>query len=73
MSQDIESEDPMKEIDEAAKAFDLSKLMRLTGLPADVITGQRVMSRKERRTWYHENRRRLKLPSWDKLDTLIKK
>jgi ssDNA-binding replication factor A large subunit len=73
MSQDEPTEDPLKEIDEAAKNFDLSKLMRLTGLPADVITGQRVMSRKERRTWYHENRRRLRLPKWDKLDTLIKK
>lgn len=71
MSQD--SDDPMKEIDEAAKAFDLEKLIRLTGLPADVITGVRTMTRKERRAWYHENRRRLRLPKWDKLDTLIKK
>ncbi len=64
------SEEIHKEIDEAMAKKDLSKLMRLTNLPADVITGQRVMSRKERRQWYRDNKVRLKLPTWDQLHTL---
>jgi hypothetical protein len=67
------SDDIHKEIDKAANEFDLPKLMMLTGLPADVITGQRVMPRKERRAWYRMNKKRLNLPEWGKLDTLLKK
>lgn len=59
-----------KEIDEAAKTFNLPELVRLTNLPEDVITGNLVMGRKERRQWYYENRKRLNLPSWGKLETL---
>lgn len=65
------SDDIHKEIDAAMHTKDLSKLMALTNLPADVITGQRVMSRKERRQWYRDNRVRLKLPAWGKLETLM--
>ncbi len=67
------SEEIHKEIDEAAAKMDLPKLMRLTGLPPDVITGERVMSRKERREWYRKNKVRLKLPAWDQLHTLTEK
>jgi len=28
------------------------------------------MTRKERRKWYRENRKKLGLPSWDKLQTI---
>ncbi len=63
-----------EEIKEAIKVAhekkDLSELQRLTGFPIDVIVGKRVMTRKERRSWYHENRRRLNLPAWDKLGEL---
>ncbi len=64
------SDDIHKEIGEAYTGKDLTKVAALTGLPADVIVGLRVMSRKERRRWYFENRKRLALPSWDKLETL---
>lgn len=66
-------ENIQKEIDDAAAAFDLPKLVRLTGLPPEVIKGERVMTRKERRQWYHENRKRLQLPEWGQLETLMKK
>ncbi len=59
-------------IDKAHQERNLPELVRLTGLPADVITGQRVMTRKERRTWYRENKRRLQLPAWGKLGILKK-
>ncbi len=49
---------------------DLGQLQRLTGFPVDVIVGKRVMTRTERRKWYHENRRRLNLPAWSKLGEL---
>jgi hypothetical protein len=65
-------EEIQKEIDDAAASFDMPKLVRLTGLPEDVITGVHKMSRKERRAWYHENHKRLKLPVWGQLETLRK-
>lgn len=67
------SDDIHKEIGEAYAAKDLSKVVRLTGLPAEVIVGHRVMSRKERRQWYRENKKRLHLPQWNKLEDLKKK
>lgn len=63
--------DMLKEqIKTAHEKKDLSELVRLTGFPVDVIVGKRIMTRKERRAWYHENRRRLRLPKWSELDTL---
>lgn len=73
MSQDYTTDEMMGAIDKAAKEFNLPELVRLTRLPADVIEGKRLMSRKERRQWYRDNKDRLKLPAWDKLDTLLKK
>lgn len=71
------SEEPvnelLKEIDAAAGAKDLSKVQRLTGLPVDVITGQRMMTRKERRKWYRDNKVRLRLPKWGQLKDLNEK
>lgn len=63
----------MKEIDEAVAQKDLKRVLELTGLPIDVVVGQRTMTRKERRAWYHTNRKRLSLPTWGGLDTLTKK
>lgn len=37
-------------------------------LPADPST----MTRKQRRAWYHENRKRLKLPAWGALVATLK-
>ncbi len=68
----MSEEEIHKEIDKAASEKDLGKIMRLTGLPPDVITGQRVMLRKERREWYRENKKRLKLPEWNKLAEWMK-
>lgn len=68
----LREEDIHKEIDEAAAVFDLPKLVRLTGLPEDVIKGERKMTRKERRAWYRDNHKRLKLPVWGQLETLRK-
>lgn len=65
--------DVMKQIDEAVSKKDLDEVMRLTKLPLDVITGQRIMTRKERREWYHQNRKRLKLSTWGSLGLLSKK
>lgn len=72
MSQDS-TEDIHKQIDKAVEGRDLKEVMRLTGLPLEVVTHQRVMTRKERRKWYHDNRRRLKLPKWGQLESLDKK
>lgn len=75
MSHDIEQtpEEIHADIDKAAKEFNLTELKRLMRLPEDVIVGQRVMGRKERRQWYRDNKSRLKLPPWGQLDTLTKK
>ena len=72
MSQDIQQtpEEIRESIAKAHKDKDLSELARLTKIPADVIAGVRVMSRKERRQWYYENRKRLGLPKWSLLETL---
>lgn len=67
------SDDVLKEIDDAAAKFDMPKLMRLTGLPEDVLRGERIMSRKDRRKWYFQNKDRLNLPEWDQLQNLVKK
>lgn len=66
-------EHTLEDLDAAYKAKDLSKIMAMTGLPVDVITGQRIMSRKERRQWYRDNKSRLKLPKWSELNTLSNK
>ncbi len=68
-----ENNDVMAQIDKAAKEFNEPELMRLTRLPLDVIKGERIMDRAERRKWYHDNKKRLNLPPWNKLDTLMKK
>ncbi len=57
MNKDIE-----QQINKAVEGRDLSELIRLTGLPADVITQQRVMTRKKR----------LDLPAWGQLEELKK-
>lgn len=63
-------EDIKKQIVEAEEKKDLDALMRLTGIPGDVIIGARVMTRKERRKWYRDNKSRLKLPAWGQLENL---
>lgn len=62
-----------QQIIEAEKEKNITKLMKLTGFPADVIAGVRVMTRKERREWYRQNKKRLGLPAWNKLESLEKK
>lgn len=72
MSQDS-TEDIHKQIDKAVEGRDLKEVIRLTGLPLEVITHQRVMTRKERRKWYRDNKVRLKLPKWGQLKDLNEK
>lgn len=65
---------PTKEnIELAAKEGRLLDLSQMTGLPLDVLRGERILTRKERREWYHKNRKRLQLPRWGILETLDKK
>lgn len=56
-----------KDIDLAIKEGRFDDVARVTGIPADVLKGLRVMNRRDRRTWYHENRKRLGLPRWGEL------
>lgn len=56
----------------AEEKKDLDELVRLTGIPAEVIIGMRTMKRKERRQWYRDNKARLKLPPWGQLEGLEK-
>lgn len=43
-----------------------------TGLPTEVLNGSRKMTRKERRKWYHENRKKMKLTPWGQLHEITK-
>lgn len=61
------------EVQKAEGERNFPRLSALIGLPIDVLTGQRILSRKERRQWYHENRKRLGLPKWGNLQTMKQK
>ncbi len=54
-------------IDLAVKDGRIKDLSRLVQIPIEVLEGTKNMTRKERRTWYHENRKRLNLPRWGEL------
>lgn len=60
-------------VEAALKANDVQSLSMLVGIPVEVLSGISKMTRKERRQWYHENRKRLGLPRWGDLTTLDKK
>lgn len=70
MSEELTPEQFKAEIQKAEAERDFPKLSRMLNLPVEVLMGQRVLSRKERRQWYHENRKRLGLPKWGALETL---
>lgn len=57
-------------IDRAVKEGDVQTLSRLTGIPVPVLQGVEKFTRKQRRQWYHSNRKRLNLPRWGNLSDL---
>lgn len=70
MSEDIQ---PTPEnIELASKEGRVEDLSAMLRIPVPVLLGVQKMTRKERRQWYHENRKRLNLPKWGSLKTLEK-
>jgi hypothetical protein len=73
MNEGMTDEQFKAEVQKAESERNFPRLSALIGLPEDVLRGERILSRNERRQWYHENKKRLGLPEWRALETLKEK